>query len=183
MSKCILITGGIRSGKSRFAQELAKKAGGKVLFVATAEGRDEEMKERIEKHKRERPAGWRTLEVTENAGRIIKREIAASKVVILDSLSMLISNILDSSSSGNPEELNFPLLEKRVEKELDSIIINLQERKASFIIVSVEVGMSLVPPNRMGRYFQELHGKANQRIAQNCDEIYLMVSGIPLKIK
>ncbi len=184
MSKCILITGGIRSGKSRFAQELAKKAGGKVLFIATAEGRDEEMRERIEKHKRERPAGWRTVEAAINLVDKIKQELLDSNIVILDCLNMLISNILDSHVSPvDMDNVSYQKLEKQIDSEIRDLEQCMQESKATFIIVSNEVGMGLVSLNKLGRYYQDLLGTANQRLSQFSGEVYLVISGIPVRIK
>lgn len=184
MSECILITGGIRSGKSRFALELVKKSGEQVLFIATAEARDEEMKERIERHRKERPASWRTVEATASISEKIKKELPGSDVVLIDCLDMLLSNILNRcASSGNMENINYFEAEKQVDREIMDLEKCIKESKAIFIIVSSEVGMGLVSLNKMGRYFQDLQGKANQRLAEISSEVYFMVSGIPLKTK
>lgn len=187
MGECIFITGGIRSGKSSFAQELAKDLGGAVLFVATAEGRDEEMQERIRKHKKTRPSGWRTLEITANLAENIAKEMnphQEAQVVIVDCLNMLISNILlGCSNPENPEETDYKAAEKIADSELASLEACIKKSKATFIVVSNEVGMGLVSPNKLARCYQDLLGTANQRLAQFSGEVYFMVSGIPLKIK
>lgn len=184
MSKCILITGGIRSGKSRFARELAEKAGRKILFVATAEARDEEMKERIGKHKRERPASWQTLETAACLAEKIGPELKHNQVVIIDCLNMLITNILNKYvPSNNSEDSNYRAVQEIVEKEITELEKCIHKSKATFIIVSNEVGMGLVSLNKMGRAYQDLLGTVNQGIASFSDEVYFMVSGIPLRIK
>ena len=94
MLKSILIIGGARSGKSRFAKEVALRLGGRVLFVATGEARDEEMRQRIEEHKRERPPSWRLLEAPTGVGRRIREEIGDAQVVIVDCLTLLVSNVI-----------------------------------------------------------------------------------------
>jgi len=174
--KVIFILGGVRSGKSRFAQELAKKLGRKVLFVATGQALDEEMKARIEEHKKVRPSSWRTLELFNNVGKRIKARIGDAEVVIVDCLTLLVSNLLKN-------EAKYPEAEKQVLAEIESLISCLDGVPATFIIVSNEVGMGIVPRNRLARLYRDLLGKVNQLIAEKADEVYLMVAGIPLRLK
>ena len=176
--KSIFILGGARSGKSHFAQELAQTMSKKVLFVATAEPLDKEMKERIEEHKKNRPTHWQTLEIPANLGREIKEHIKDAEVVIVDCLSLLLSNLL--TRQGNND---YPDLEQRVEGEIKGLIQCMEESKANFIIVSNEVGMGLVPDYPLGRIYRDLLGRINQLLARYTDEVYLMVAGIPLKLK
>jgi adenosylcobinamide kinase/adenosylcobinamide-phosphate guanylyltransferase len=175
MKKTILLIGGARSGKSRFAQELARKLGGRVLFVATAEAGDEEMSQRIEEHRQKRPANWRTLEASSHLGKRIKQEIGDAQVVIVDCMTLLVSNIF--SQHGDQD------LEKQVTAEIKELIECLKNIDASFVIVSNEVGLGLVPASRVGRLYRDLLGKANQMLASHADEVYLMVAGLPMKIK
>jgi adenosylcobinamide kinase/adenosylcobinamide-phosphate guanylyltransferase len=175
MKKTILIIGGARSGKSRFAQELARKLGGRVLFVATAEAGDEEMSQRIEEHRQKRPANWRTLEASSHLGKRIKQEIGEAQVVIVDCMTLLVSNIF--SQHGDQD------LEKQVTAEIKELIECLKNIDASFVMVSNEVGLGLVPNSRVGRLYRDLLGKANQMLASHADEVYLMVAGLPMKIK
>jgi adenosylcobinamide kinase/adenosylcobinamide-phosphate guanylyltransferase len=176
MKKIIMITGGARSGKSRFAQELAGRLGGNVLFVATGEPLDEEMQARIKEHKKTRPEGWRTLEIPTGVARQLARQIGDADVVIIDCLTLLISNLLG-------EEFDYPKAEKQVLDEINELITGLKKLNAVFIIVSNEVGLGLVPENRLGRIYRDLLGKANQLIARHADEVYFMVAGLPVALK
>jgi len=177
----ILITGGARSGKSHFAQELALKSAQPVLFVATAEAGDEEMQQRIEEHRKARPAAWSTLEVTTHIGNQIFQKIGKAQTVIVDCITLLVNNHFYSDSAG--ELINTPLIEKEVMAEIGELVDCINQVNASFIIVTNEVGLGLVPANRIGRLYRDLLGRANQILAQRADEIYLMVAGIPLLIK
>ena len=179
----ILITGGARSGKSRFAQELAQRLGQPVLFVATAEAGDDEMRQRIEEHRRVRPTAWRTLETPTRVGQHIVQEIGSAKVVIIDCVTLLVSNILNQFLDPTSAHIDDSLAEKAVTHEINELIDCLNRVAASFIIVTNEVGMGLVPDNKLGRTYRDLLGKANQRLAERADEVYLMVSGLPVRVK
>jgi adenosylcobinamide kinase/adenosylcobinamide-phosphate guanylyltransferase len=176
LKKIILIIGGARSGKSRFAQELAGRLGGNVLFVATGEPLDEEMQARINEHKKARPEGWRTLEAPAGIARQLELKIGDAEVVIIDCLTLLVSNLLG-------EELDYPKAEKQVLSEIQELIDGIKKLNAVFIIVSNEVGMGLVPETRLGRIYRDLLGKANQLIARHANEVCFMAAGLPVTIK
>ncbi|MFC2019769.1 bifunctional adenosylcobinamide kinase/adenosylcobinamide-phosphate guanylyltransferase [Chloroflexota bacterium] len=179
MGKIILVTGGARSGKSYFAQQLALESEGPVLFVATAEAGDDEMRRRIEEHRRQRPPTWQTLEVpTQVAGRI-SEATAGARTVVVDCITLLVCNIL----LKHGEDKIASRVEDAVMAEMGELARYMGRTKAGFIIVTNEVGLGLVPANDMGRLYRDLLGKANQVLAQCADEVYLMVSGIPLLIK
>ena len=181
--KSILIVGGARSGKSHFAQELALKSGKPVLFVATAVAGDEEMRQRIEEHRRTRPAAWSTLEVTTHVGNEISQKIGGAQMEIVDCITLLISNIFGQYADETGEQIDAPLVEKEVISEISELEECINRLDASFIMVTNEVGMGLVPANQMGRLYRDLLGKANQFLAQRADEIYLMMAGLPVPIK
>ena len=183
MKKAILIVGGARSGKSRFAQELARKLEAPVLFVATAEARDHEMHQRIEEHKRSRPSDWRTLEAIRHVGNRIEQEAGNAQAIILDCVTLLVSNIFSLHSEQALEQIEESVLENQVTAEINELIECMKKVDARFIIVSNEVGLGLVPANRIGRLYRDLIGKANQTLAQYADEVYLMVAGLPMKTK
>ena len=174
--KTILILGGARSGKSHYAQQLATKLNDKVLFVATGEPLDEEMQARIAEHKKARPKTWRTLEIPTGIGKEIKGQIGNAKVVIIECLTLLVSNLLR-------DEPEYTEAEKRVTSEINELIAAMDKLDASFVIVSNEVGMSMVPETRLGRIYRDLLGIANQRIAQHATEVYLMIAGSTVRIK
>ncbi len=174
--KCILVLGGARSGKSRFAQELAGKLGNKVLFIATGEPLDEEMQARIDEHKKARPKSWRTLELPTNIGRQLEVDIGDADVVIIDCLTLLVCNRLG-------DELDYLKAEKQVMAEINELVSCTDKLDASFIIVSNEVGVGLVPETKLGRIYRDILGKANQLVAQHANEVYFIVAGIPAKIK
>jgi adenosylcobinamide kinase / adenosylcobinamide-phosphate guanylyltransferase len=172
----ILLLGGARSGKSHYAQQLAMELGGKVLFVATGEALDEEMQARIAEHKKDRPRNWRTLEIPVSIGKGIEKGIGNADVVIIDCLTLLISNLL----RGEPD---YPEAEKRVVSEINELIAVMDKLDASFVVVSNEVGMGLVPDTRLGRIYRDLLGKANQLLASHATEVYLMVACLPVQVK
>lgn len=179
--KCILILGGARSGKSSFAERLASKHGGSVLYVATAEAGDEEMRRRIEEHRRARPVSWRSLEAPRALGATIQKEAKDARVIIVDCLTLLVSNLMAGMEEPSPEELT--QVEKDLEAEVEELLMTMDSSDAKFVIVSNEVGMGLVPPYAMGRVYRDLLGRANQRLARRADEVYLMVAGIPVDVK
>jgi len=181
--KTVLLIGGARSGKSRFAQEMALKSGKQVLFVATAVPGDDEMQRRIEEHQRARPKDWGTLEVTTHVGREIEQRIGEAQVVIVDCITLLVSNILGQHTDQAGEVIDESPVEKEVTSEIDELVECINRTEASFIIVTNEVGEGLVPANKMSRLYRDLLGKANQLLVQQADEVYLMVAGLPVMVK
>lgn len=172
----IFVLGGARSGKSQFAQEMAGKPGERVLFVATGEPGDEEMQARIEKHRKTRPENWRTLEAPTGVGRQIEAEIGDAGVVLIDCLTLLVANVMG-------DETDYQIAEKRVLDEIEGLIATIERLDASFVIVSNEVGLGLVPEAPLGRLYRDLLGKANQFTARHASEVYFLVAGIPMRIK
>ena len=177
--KITLITGGARSGKSRLALEIARETGGRVLFIATAEPGDEEMKQRIEAHRKARPADWATLEITTHIGKKIAREIGRARTVIIDCITLLINNIFQQHEGA----INAAMLEKAVEEEIAELVKCMERSGARFIIVTNEVGLGIVPADGASRLYRDLLGKANQMLAESADEVILMVAGMPVYLK
>jgi adenosylcobinamide kinase/adenosylcobinamide-phosphate guanylyltransferase len=161
------VIGGARSGKSKFALEKASACKGKKIYIATAQAFDDEMAERIGKHKKERSAEWESLEEPLK----IKEAVTSGKydVILLDCLTLWLSNLL--------------LNNKDVEKEIDSFCSSLPALNCSLFAVSNEVGLGIVPDNELSRKFRDLAGCLNQKVAKAADEVYLVTAGIPLKIK
>ena len=181
--KIILLLGGARSGKSSFAQELAKKLAAKVLFVATASAGDEDMRQRIQKHRQGRPASWRTLEASDHLGHQIEEHIGDAQLVVIDCITLLVNNLFGHYDEKQFETLDDSILEQQVAEEIGELQACLKNLGASFIIVSNELGLGVVPDNRTARLFRDILGRTNQRLAQSADEVYLMVAGIPLQLK
>ena len=184
--RLVLVLGGARSGKSSFAQHLAQQAGGeRVLFVATGRASDAEMAERIEQHRRVRPAGWRTVEV--QGGRLVAQleaEWHDEPVLLLDCVSLLVSQFLPAHDEPMGEGL--PGAEpvwQEVRRELAAFQQLLHRRGATAILVSNETGWSVIPPYPSGRLFRDVLGWANQFLAASADEVWLLVAGLPLRLK
>jgi adenosylcobinamide kinase / adenosylcobinamide-phosphate guanylyltransferase len=180
MGRLLLVLGGARSGKSAYAQQVAQELGGsRVLFVATAQAWDEEMAQRIAQHQQERPAAWRTLEAPHNVGQAIALELDDAAVVLVDCLTLLVSNtILRLGESPNPVAAA-----AAVEAEITALLQTCQENTAIYIVVSNEVGLGLVPDNPLGRLYRDLLGRANQRLAVQAEAVYFMVAGLPVDVK
>ncbi len=178
-----LITGGARSGKSRYAQHLAEKSGGRVLFVATAVAGDEEMRRRIEQHRRERPSGWRTLEAATGIGREIPRALGDAELVIVDCITLLVSNVILKrvDEAGVPTEA--AATEREVSQEIRELLDCIERADADFVIVTNEVGLGIVPANLISRLYRDLLGRANQMLAGAADEVVMMIAGLPMQVK
>jgi len=176
-AKIVLVLGGVRSGKSRFGQDLARELGGDdVLFVATAESRDDEMAMRIEQHRKDRPAHWLTLEQPLGVGEAITSVTSNRPVILLDCLTLLVSNILLRHHD------DFAAAEVAVRAEIASLVDAVQHRDATLVVVSGEVGMGVVPESSLGRSFRDLLGWANQSLASHASATYLMVAGLPINV-
>ena len=180
MGRLLLVLGGARSGKSAYAQQVAQELGGsRVLFVATAQAWDEEMTQRIAQHRQERPTAWRTLEAPHNVGQTIALELGEATVVLVDCLTLLVSNtILHLSESPDPVAAA-----AAVQAEIAALLQACQGSTATYIVVSNEVGLGLVPDNPLGRLYRDLLGRANQTLAAQAEAVYFMVAGLPVEVK
>lgn len=174
-----LILGGARSGKSTYAQKLAAERGHHVLYVATAEARDDEMAARISVHQAERPDHWRTLDAPLRVGERITDKIGSADVVLLDCLTLLASNVI----APLPEPISYEAAETSLRREIDGLIDAYSKSTAEWILISNEVGLGLVPPYPLGRVYRDALGRANQRLAGVADEVLFLVAGLPMKIK
>ena len=166
-----LIVGGARSGKSRYAQELA--AGfERVTFIATARANDSEMRRKIARHRSERPRSWETLEAPLNLESAIQSWGTKADMLIIDCLTLYLANLMRARRSR-----------ERILQDFNKVSEAIQLAKSSMIIVSNEVGCGVVPAFRSGRVYRDLLGQLNQQIAQIADRVVLMVAGVPLTIK
>jgi len=180
MWRLLLVLGGARSGKSAYAQRLAQELGGDdVLFVATAEAWDEDMAQRIARHQQERPTAWRTLETPRQVGHAIALHLHDTTVVLIDCLTLLVSNtLLHCGESPDPVAA-----EAAVQEEVSALVQACQTSTATYIVVSNEVGLGLVPDNPLGRLYRDLLGRANQALAARAEAVYFMVAGLPVDVK
>lgn len=179
-SRLILILGGARSGKSRHAQNLAEAyAVPSVLFVATAEAGDDEMAARIAAHRAARPPHWHTLEEPRHLAVAIAAWQPQPDLILVDCLTLWVSNLLLSL----PEPLDLTTAESLVQAETEALLKCIETSQATWIIVSNEVGLGLVPPYPLGRLYRDLLGNVNQRLAAAADEVIFMVAGLPMHLK
>jgi len=172
--KIIFVTGGTRSGKSAFAVKEAGKLSGKKAYIATTEVLDEEMKVRVDKHRKERGSKWQTIEEPLKISELIKQITDKYSVIVLDCLTLWLSNLMLSGI--------------KIENEFDKLAETLKQLKLSTLnsqlfIISNEVGMGIVPENKLARQFRDLAGTLNQKVAEISDGVYMVASGIPIKIK
>ena len=177
----ILITGGARSGKSSYGEGLLKECNN-VLYIATSSPFDDEMKDRVEKHKSQRPSEWDTLECYKDFKKNLLNKLNSYDGIILDCVTIMISNIILEICENNTNE-EFKLAEEKVMEEVKNLLDILKSFNGKCVLVTNEVGFGVVPESKLGRYFRDIAGRANQYIAKQCDEVYLVVASMPLKIK
>lgn len=165
----VFILGGARSGKSAFAIAEASALPGRKAYVATAQAFDDEMKVRIERHRRERPETWDTFEVPLDLSGLLMKIRDSHDVILIDCLTLWLSNLV--------------LAGKDILQETESFVSSMTTVGGSLFAVSNEVGFGIVPENEMARKFRDLAGTLNQRVAAVADQVYLIAAGIPIKIK
>lgn len=171
MSSIYLVGGGCRSGKSKFALKLADSIPGPKIMLATAMAHDEEMQDRIRRHKEERAAHWQTLEEPLALAEVVGK-ISQPSVLLIDCLTLWVSQLMFAQKS-----------QAEILAAGDQLIAALQEGQHSAVLVTNEVGMGLVPEYPLGREFRDLMGWIHQRIAQHADEVYFTAFGISLPMK
>jgi len=168
----LLVVGGARSGKSRYAIEQARQTGGSVAFLATARVVDSDMATRIARHRAERPAHWTTIESPVDVVAACRRAAASHDAIVLDCATIWVANLIERGDD-----------DVAVLAVADDLAKLVRERLATLVIVSNEVGEGVHPPTPLGRRFRDLLGVVNQRLAAAADRVTLMVAGIPLSLK
>ena len=171
-ARLIVVGGGVRSGKSAFALELARGLGVRRVFVATAQAFDDEMRERIARHVGERGAEFQTIEEPLALTSLLVRVDA--DVVLIDCLTLWLSNLLLRDAAPDLRAL---------EAEVDAFAEQLRRRTQHVVVVTNEVGLGVVPESKLGRMFRDLAGRAHQRLCASADEIYLGALGCMLRLK
>jgi adenosylcobinamide kinase / adenosylcobinamide-phosphate guanylyltransferase len=175
------VLGGVRSGKSRFAQALARRAG-RVTYIATAKAVDEEMRQKILKHQAERPSHWRTVEEPVALDKAVAESAATADAVLIDCLTVYAANLLEPGSIPGSEHGSEPG-SIPAEHAIEAFLQTLRQAPVDLVLVSNEVGSGVVPPYPAGRRYRDLLGELNQRVASIADNVVLMVAGLPLMLK
>jgi len=172
MGRITFILGGARSGKSTYALKVAKDIGGRVAFIATCQPKDLEMKRRIILHKGSRPRHWKTYQAPLEPTLLLKEIGSKFDVLVIDCLTLMISNLMLKGFK-----------ELAIENKINKMLTVLKKIKSSSIVVSNEVGLGIVPENKLARNFRDIAGRINQSIATKSDEVFFIVCGIPWRIK
>jgi len=184
MGHLIFVTGGARSGKSSYAENIAREAGKPVAYIATAIAFDDGMKDRIAKHQAQRPEQWGTIEQYKDFQTMTDNPIfEQAEIVLFDCLTvMTTNNMLDFPVDYDTCEMDkVAEIETAIKIEVEKLLDVCQDK--TLIVVSNEVGLGLVPAYKLGSYFRDIAGRMNQLVAGRADEAYLLVAGLPLKLK
>ena len=171
--KCVtLVLGGARSGKSRYAQQIASRCQ-RVTFIATARPSDSEMRRKISQHRQERPAGWKTVEAPVYLGTAIDLESQRADMLLVDCLTVFVGNFVGAKKGAR----------ESFRKNIEQVCSAIRSSKASIVVVSNEVGSGVVPAFRSGRIYRDLLGQMNQQVAEIADRVILMVAGVAVTVK
>lgn len=170
--RIILVTGGSRSGKSKFAQRLAGSVSKGVVFIATAKAKDPEMRARIDAHRKMRPKHWETIESPLDVAKTVSSLDGKCRVILIDCLTFFVTNLFLKG-----------VTERKIELECERLLKAIKRSNKKAILVTNELGMGIVPDKPIPRRFRDIHGRVNQLAAASSDEVYFMVSGLPLRVK
>lgn len=185
MSQIVFVTGGARSGKSSYAEKLCKDQGNKAAYIATSIPFDDDMKDRVKKHQASRPSDWTTYEVYEDIYKEISEIARSNKTVILDCVTLMVNNMMFKENIDF-ETCDYAVIdsvEARIQEQVRLLIEAILKTDLYFVIVTNEIGMSIIGATRLTRIYTDIIGRVNQQIAAASDEVCLVVSGIPVKIK
>ncbi len=183
----VLVTGGARSGKSSFAEGILQDVEGEKLYIATAIPFDEEMEDRIKKHQSLRSNNWATYEGFENLNHVLLQKGSEYSGILLDCVTLWLTNLLFDFAGEvdidglNLEEINE--IEKRITVEIEKFIAAAQRVEGKLVLVTNEIGMGIVPENKLSRVFRDLQGRVNQLLGKAADQVFLVVCGVPMQIK
>ena len=182
-STIILCSGGARSGKSEFAEQLALSLTGRKTYVATGQAFDEEMVDRIKKHQERRGKIWNNFEVPLHLADEWENISQSADVILIDCLTMFTTNhIMAYGSIRGQEDAN--RLEQTILSELDTLLDSIQSCEGKTVIfVTNEIGLGIVPDNKLARYFRDIAGRVNRAVASVADKLYLTISGVTIELK
>lgn len=166
-----LILGGARSGKSRLAEERALASGLEVIYVATSQPRDAEMSERVAHHRARRPAGWGLVEEPLALAAVLEREAGPSRVLLIDCLTLWLTNLLLNEEG------------RYLEREIEALLDILPRLPGQVLLVSNETGMGVVPLGELTRRYVDEAGRLHQALARLSDRVTLCVAGLPMTLK
>ena len=187
--RLILILGGARSGKSAFAEQLASKSGRSVAFIATATAGDEEMRERIARHRAARPAAWHTIEEPLDLAGAVLQGGKLADVLLLDCITLWLNNLFAQTAMHHESEAGHyaasTLFDEAALQEIEKLLATARSLAPgkTLLIVTNEVGLGIVPAYPLGRLYRDSLGYLNQRLAQAADRVYLMVAGMGVDLK
>lgn len=183
----VLVTGGARSGKSNHAEGILNQIKGQKLYIATAIPFDDEMKDRIKKHQSMRPADWETYEGFKNLDQVIKEKGPKVQGILVDCVTLWLTNLMFKFAGATDLDAlsqdEIYQIEQRILQELQKFIEEAGKLEATVVLVTNEIGMGLVPENKLSRIFRDIQGRINQLLGKAADQVYLVVCGVPLEIK
>jgi len=168
IARIIMVTGGARSGKSGLAESMASRFSGERVYLATAEAGDAEMTQRIERHRERRGAGWTTIEEPLELARALRDSDDGQSLRLVDCLTLWLSNAM---MAGDPAP------------QVGALCAELRSQRGPVVLVTNELGLGIVPENALARRFRDEHGWMNQAVAAIADEVWMAVSGLPLRLK
>ncbi|MDD2735652.1 MAG: bifunctional adenosylcobinamide kinase/adenosylcobinamide-phosphate guanylyltransferase [Desulfuromonadaceae bacterium] len=177
MAQTIFITGGARSGKSSFAEKLALDFGEPLGYLATAQMLDDEMNERVRRHQERRGNEWHTIEEPIRLSQALARSDGRYQAILVDCVTLWLSNLLFKYEESGDD------CEERIQEDVQRLKSTLHGMVTPVVLVSNEVGQGIVPDNHLARLFRDIAGTANQVLAAAADEVHVVISGIPLKLK
>ena len=182
-STIILCSGGARSGKSEFAEQLALSLKGRKAYVATGQAFDDEMKDRIKKHQLRRGKEWITFEIPLYLHKNWEQIKNVSDVILIDCLTMFTSNHVFAHGDINTQE-DFNRIESIILEELRLLLQEINNSNDKTVIfVTNEIGLGIVPENKLARYFRDITGRVNREVASAANKMYLTISGVTIELK
>lgn len=182
MSRVVLVTGGSRSGKSQFGENIYAGRND-ILYIATAIVTDDEMKQRIERHRNSRNGKWKTYEGFKNLDKALCEFYGTG--IILDCITIMVTNLLFEKGLDidNFNDIDMENMKSIVEKEIKLLVDSAREKNMDLVMITNEVGYGIVPEYKLSRVYRDLAGFVNQYVASISDEVYLVACGLPLKLK